>query len=507
MVLLIGVLLYVLYFSQNHWEWQYTYKPDDKNPYGGALFHDLLNHDDMVLTVDSLCRNMPLDPTEKVDNYLFFGERAYIDSADADHIIDFIKSGNNAFFICDYPSNRVVDSLVSVFYPEFETTIEIDENSQWTEPATIEEEEVYVEEEYTEDEYKDEEITTETEENYHVDTVLYYNEETGEQETLFVDTATTVTGEEYVYDEETYEEDITSEEGTEWYRAPYIITHYDTLVELTLENKKLTKPALLRQQYDFITYQANWNYLNSLKNEAGIEMEVLGKLNDSLINFVRLPIGSGHLYIHTTPQAFTNMPLANDSIMPYAQLVSTYFGNGRTYWDEENRNYDPNAFKKAEDDYDQETSEGPLEFILSEPSLRAAWYFILLAIVLYVFFGAKRKQRIIPVTERMENTSIEYAEVISQLFMRQKDHKSLVKLKGDLFKAELRERYGLRVPLKKEDENDEWFTKVSQKTGVKTELIKRIYERMHYFAVAEDVDTEQMLTFHNYLEEFNATAR
>jgi hypothetical protein len=497
MVLLIGVTLYILYFSKDHWNWGTSYNPEDKNPYGAALFHELLeksNPDEYVFTVDSLCRNMPVDPTDKVDNYLFLGERAYIDSADATQIIQFIEKGNNAFFFCQELSNRVVDSLIRPYYSpsvyEDENTYEEDQ-TEATEAAVIEESTNYESEEYT---------------NYHVDTVVYYNDETGENETLFVDTSDVVLEEEVPIAEETEELVLDEAIGTEWYQPSFFPSNFDTIISLELQEKKLSSPALLSEKYDFKVQGNYWRSIEPIQNREGDLMETLGSFDVHFVNFVRIPVGKGYLYLHSTPLAFTNLPLSNDSIMQYAQLVSTYFGKGKIYWDEENRNYDSNAFKKFPSN-DEETGEGPLEFILSEPSLRTAWYLLLMALILYVFFGAKRKQRIIPVTERMENTSIEYAEVISQLFMRQRDHKSLVKLKSDLFKVELRERYGLRVPLANEDENDEWFLKVSQKTGVSIALIKRIYERIHYFANAEDVNTEQMLIFHNYLEEFNATAR
>ena len=410
LVLLIGVFLYVFYFSSNHWNWSPTFKPTDKNPYGASLFHEILgksNEDRYVLTIDSLCRNMPTDPSGEVDNYLFLGERAYIDSADAVAIIDFIKKGNNAFFICENPSNRVVDSLVHFYYDQFENeeVLDTELNEEYEENVIAPEDEYYIDStEVTEEEYT---------ENYHVDTVLYYNEETGEQETLFVDTSATDT-EEYVEEYEEPTETIVeeSEVGTEWYEPSFVLNHIDTLIELNIVNKKLPKPALLTSQYEFIAYEAYWKHLNNIRTLEGDTMEVLGRINDSLTNFVRLPIGEGYIYIHTTPLAFTNLPLSNDSMMYYAQHVSTYFGKGKIYWDEENRNYDPNAFSKNDSGYDDETAEGPLEFILSEPSLRTAWYFILLAILLYVLFGAKLRKRIIPVMESMENTSIEYAEVI-----------------------------------------------------------------------------------------------
>src|SRR5690606_9146250 len=108
--------------------------------------------------------------------------------------------------------------------------------------------------------------------------------------------------------------------------------------------------------------------------------------------------------------------------------------------------------------------------------LRMAWYLILSGTILYLMFGAKRKQRIVEPIENMENTSIEYAEVISQMFMKQRDHKKLITMKMELFKSFLRDRFKVKLPMQIQEEDDNLFAEIGYKSDVKTEHIKSIFE-------------------------------
>jgi hypothetical protein len=196
--------------------------------------------------------------------------------------------------------------------------------------------------------------------------------------------------------------------------------------------------------------------------------------------------------------------MLNDTAMNYCRESLSFIGDGVVYWDEDNRLFKYNASPHSEssDDDLSKPQEGPLEFILSEPSFRAAWYLLLLAGILYLMFGAKRKQRIIKATENMENTSIEYAEVISQMFMKQRDHKKLVLMKMDLFRAFLRDRFNIKLPLHMMDEDAKLYRDISQKSNVKFEIVQDIFERHKYLASIVSVETGEMLQFHNQLESF-----
>ena len=85
--------------------------------------------------------------------------------------------------------------------------------------------------------------------------------------------------------------------------------------------------------------------------------------------------------------------------------------------------------------------QNPLDYIMSEPSLKAAYYFLLLGALLFVLFRGKRKQRVIPVIEQNKNTSLEYIDTVSQLFHQQGQHEKLVEHMKNIFYHKMQKKY------------------------------------------------------------------
>ncbi len=355
-----------------------------------------------------------------------------------------MKAGNNAFFLLNEVSNRFLDSLL-VLQPEIvpeELDAEIEEYDEFDE---------YEEEYYDEEEYEDEE----------------YSEE---------------------YDDYQWEIEQTSD------------NYYDSCATLYLNQNNVIPYPLVRR-FDYQRVFNTWTFLqDNLASIDGNNAEVLGTIDRTYTNFIRVQYGKGYIYVHTTPLIFSNYFMLSDTVNTYTREVMSYLGDGHIYWDEENRDYDFKSFKRNMRENISE--EGPLEFILSERPLRTAWYLLLLAAILYLIFGARRQQRIIPVADNMENTSIESAEVISQLFMKQSDHTKLILLKMELFKAHLRERFMIRLPLTQEEENSKLFAHIAQRTGVEQSLIESIFLQYHLLSVIEGVNTPVMLEFHQKIEQF-----
>jgi len=439
-IVAIAGLAILLLSGKSSVQWWETYRPDDKQPYGATVFHQLLKDvrqgQPFHVVTDTLANELPEDPGAQVDNYLFIGNEAYPDSADTEQLIRFVQAGNNAFFLVNTVSNRFLDSLLVL--------------EQEVMPEAVEPEM----EEFNEDEgYSDEEV----------------------------------------YEEEYYENESWEIEQTS-------ATYYDSCATLYLNNKNLIPYPLVRR-FEYERGYNNWTYLqDKLASIDGNEAEVLGQINRTYTNFIRVKYGKGFIYVHTTPLAFTNYFMLSDTVNDYTREVMSYLGEGHIYWDEENRDYDFKAYKRNMGANLSE--EGPLEFILSERPLRTAWYLLLLAALLYLIFGARRQQRIIAVADNMDNTSIEYAEVISQLFMKQSDHKKLILLKMELFKAHLRERFMIRLPLTGEEENGKLFAHIAQRSGVDQSLIESIFTQYHYLSVIEGVSTASMLEFHQKIEQF-----
>lgn len=145
---------------------------------------------------------------------------------------------------------------------------------------------------------------------------------------------------------------------------------------------------------------------------------------------IHLPWGHGHLYLNSTPFTFTNaymLPGNNPafisrslSLLPQNDLLWTeYYQSGRL------------------------ESYSPLRFILSAEPLRWAYYLTVFALLTFMFFEAKRKQRIIPVIKPLTNTSLEFVTTIANLYYQNGDHKDIAHKKISYFLEHIRTRYWL----------------------------------------------------------------
>jgi hypothetical protein len=476
---LAGLAVYLL--SDKGVGWNDSYLPDDKNPYGAYVLYELLQDvnggEAFVDLKDTLADELQLNGGVRTDNYFFIGGMAFIDSADASQLLHFVAEGNNAFFLTDALSNRFLDSTLHTKYsPEMKL--------YWINQALSDEEKQLEESKPVQDELPE---------------VI--------EDTASASAQDAIGEEEYIYPEEEYYPEEGTEEYYEWeaedevnQELPLSEFYYDTVAVLSLQNSNVPDYPLMRR-FEYQITMNDFAYLSdSVYSVDGNRAEVLGSFNKSYPNFIRVKYGKGYIYLHSNPLVFTNYFMLSDTVHDYTREVMSHLGSGKVYWDEENREYDFNAFTYQADE--RLPDEGPLEFILSERTLRTAWYLLLLGGLLYLIFGARRQQRIIPVKDNMDNTSIEYAGVISQLFMKQSDHKKLILLKMDLFKSHLRERFMIRLPPTREEENDRFFQYVAQKTGVSADLVKTIFVRYEYLSVIDGVTTPDMLEFHQYIEDF-----
>jgi hypothetical protein len=241
-------------------------------------------------------------------------------------------------------------------------------------------------------------------------------------------------------------------------------------------------------------FKYSWNYLDSSffcgsNNEA----VALGYMNKGYYNFVRIPYGHGKFYLHTTPIAFSNYSLTKKENLDYAGRALSYLPQGTIYWDEYNKTPGGLDFNS-----DLKLSQSPLQYILGQESLRWAWYITLLLLLLYILFFGKRKQRIIPVIEPNTNTSLEFVNTIGELYFQQKEHKVLGRHKMKLFQAFIRNRYFIHS----NNPDDETIQKISVKSQIPAEHIKNIFREFSFIDECTTVTKEQLIKFHQLIENF-----
>lgn len=277
----------------------------------------------------------------------------------------------------------------------------------------------------------------------------------------------------------------------------------DTLVSLNVFHRDLADSLGFDYKYVFYgdTKNYNWHYIDSLFfcDEAHSLVE-LGGIDDQYINFAKKEYGQGNFYLHTNPIAFTNIQLLDELGLAYSTKVFSHLEEGPIYWDAYSRTAEEVCRRRNQmAGYgDRKASEGPLKYILAQASLAWAWYIALVLSLLYLFFRAKRKQRVIPVLEENKNTSLEFISTIGRLYFLQNDHRKLSVQKMRLFRNFIRERYNFSVS----PSDGSFIAKLEARSEVPIHVIEKIILMNKNIQASDFVSEKTMVDFHQVLDLF-----
>lgn len=186
------------------------------------------------------------------------------------------------------------------------------------------------------------------------------------------------------------------------------------------------------------------------------KVEVLGKTvekdNTDQVNFIKTKFGKGTIYVHSEPLFLTNYYLLKPGNVEYAQDVFSYLQDRETIWFVEN---------------DTKVSRFFMRFVLSNPALKYAWWVLLGGLVLFIFFNAKRKQRIVPVEEPLRNTSVDFVKSIGNLYLQEGDFHDMMAKKAQYFLNKVR----MDLLIDTQNLDEEFVKKLHLKTGKTMEMI------------------------------------
>ncbi len=186
-------------------------------------------------------------------------------------------------------------------------------------------------------------------------------------------------------------------------------------------------------------------------------IQVLGKTveeeNTDQVNFIKAKFGKGNIYVHCEPLFLTNYYLLKSGNTKYAQDVFSYLDERETLWFVEANTKESRFF---------------MRFILGNPALKYAWWVFLGGLVLFVFFNAKRKQRIVPIVEPLKNTSVDFVKSIGNLYLQEGDFHDMMAKKAQYFLNKIR----LDHLIDTQNLDAEFVKRLHLKTGKNIEIIK-----------------------------------
>lgn len=270
-------------------------------------------------------------------------------------------------------------------------------------------------------------------------------------------------------------------------------THPDLARDRDYQFKHLLQKGKLQNR--------DWYYFNEAYfcEDTYFPVARLGTLQTDQTNFVRIGYGDGYFYLHSMPSLFTNIHLLEEEGLSYVEKVFSHLSAGTIYWDVKSK-IPTRIAEQMNYNYNRGLStEHPLKYILSQPPLAWAWYILLSMGLLYLVFRAKRRQRMIPVVEQNENTSLAFISTIGRMYFLQNNHRHLLLQKMQLFLLDVRDRYQLKI-----DVIDEPFVEnLATRSKVDIAIIQKIvlmYRNVKNSTTGATDNT--LIEFHQEMERF-----
>ncbi len=226
-----------------------------------------------------------------------------------------------------------------------------------------------------------------------------------------------------------------------------------------------------------------------LKTDSVEGVHTLGFNEYGAPDYITLPFGKGRFFFHLHPEAFSNYFLLTGNNKDYFENVFSYIPSQRNtvYWDDYYR-----MGKFPEDDFSM------FSFFMKYPMLKWALFVALGAIVFYVAFASKRRQRIVPVKQKYNNDSVSFVETIGRLYLQKKDNHNIADKMITYFMEYIRANYYLNTS----QLNSEFFSSLSRKSGVPEAEVKTFFENISNMQQSEKISDEQLLDLNNHIQSF-----
>jgi hypothetical protein len=203
---------------------------------------------------------------------------------------------------------------------------------------------------------------------------------------------------------------------------------------------------------------------------------------------IRVKRGKGSFILNSTPLAFTNIYLLSSNNNEFISSTLSALPDRDVSWTEY---YHIGRME----------SGSPLRFILTEEPLAWAYYITIGAILIFMVFEAKRKQRIIPIVKPLQNTSLEFVSTIGNLYYQNGDHKNIAEKKIAFLLDFIRTNYLVRTTTF----NEEFYEIVSRKSGHSIDEVRDLFKSIIFINSSTMISPEQLMSLNKKIEQFFRT--
>jgi hypothetical protein len=215
---------------------------------------------------------------------------------------------------------------------------------------------------------------------------------------------------------------------------------------------------------------------------------ILGRDGRGRANFVKLGYkGGGAIYLHFAPLALSNFFLLHKE--------------NKAYYDNVFSNIPATVTEVKWDDYfryGKQSNFSALQYIFGNKSLRWAFWLILLLFALIYLFESKRRQKLIPILQPLNNSSLDFVRTIGRLYYQQKDNGNLVAKMITHFLDHVRVKYNLATSVLDND----FVDRLSYKSGYNKTELQELVNQIKLYQQNPFCTDDELVTLNKKMEAF-----
>lgn len=215
---------------------------------------------------------------------------------------------------------------------------------------------------------------------------------------------------------------------------------------------------------------------------------VLARNSNNEPVLLKFPFGDGFIVLSSTPVAFTNYYLLKKETQPFIEFAFNQLENEDTYWSEKSLRMGVSH------------DESKLDYLKKQPPLWWAFNIALYTMIVFMLFALKRRQRLIPVLDLPENSTVEYIRIMAQLHIQNGNNKLLFHKKLNYFLEYIRKKYHLDTSILDGEFIDKLIT-VSQKDPNRVRFLFNLISDIN---TKSEVSKEELITVHKSIVKFKA---
>ncbi|WP_179319559.1 DUF4350 domain-containing protein [Winogradskyella helgolandensis] len=258
---------------------------------------------------------------------------------------------------------------------------------------------------------------------------------------------------------------------------------------------KLVNPAVNDTQTYKYDRAATFFHFNKIDNSntsvIGLIDTYRGEnrpMKDTLISTIKQPFGDGEIILSTFPQAFTNYFILQSPNQNYTAGLLSYLDTSKPI-------YVDTYYKTGKTFY-----TSPMYLFLNTPSLKWAYYIMLIGALIYIIFEGKRKQRAIPIVNTLKNQTVDFTRTIANMYYESGKHKDISQHKVHHFLEYIRNTLHLSTA----EINTSFINNLAARSNNTVEDTQTLFKLIESLNQKNDINSIELERLNTLIEQFKS---